>query len=80
MVKKWIKEQKLKQKSIPELEDRVKELKASQFTNRFQKSTGKLDNFNLIGQTRRRLAAVLTIINQKQVAQVAASTEAEVKS
>lgn len=80
MVKKWIKEQKLMQKSIPELKDRVKELKASQFTNRFQKSTGKLDNFNLIGQTRRRLAAVLTIINQKQVAQVAASTEAEVKS
>lgn len=80
MVKKWIKEQKLMQKSIPELKDRVKELKASQFTNRFQKSTGKLDNFNLISQTRRRLAAVLTIINQKQAAQIAATQEAEVKS
>ncbi len=74
MVKKWIKDQKLRDKSIPELLDRVKELKSSQFTNRFQKSTGKLDNFNLIGQTRRRLAAVLTIINEKEAAQ------AEVKS
>ena len=80
MVKKWIKDQKLRDKSIPVLLDRVKELKASQFTNRFQKSTGKLENFNLIGQTRRRLAAVLTIIGEKQAELDAVAQSTEVQS
>jgi ribosomal protein L29 len=78
MVKKWIKEQKLKSKTVPELEQRVRELKDAMFTQRFQLSTGKLENYAVFGQTRRRLAAVLTLINQKQKAEQA-NQHAEVK-
>jgi len=66
MVKKWIKSQKLKDKSVNELTDMVKSLKDEKFTLRFQKSTGKLDNFQLMKQARKRLAAVNTLIRQKQ--------------
>lgn len=67
MVKKWIKDQKLKDKSISELQGVVKGLKDEKFTLRFQKSTGKLDNFQLMKQARRRLAAVNTLIRQKEM-------------
>lgn len=80
MASKWVKEQKLREKSIKELQDRVQELKASLFTSRFQKSTGKLDNFQLLHKTRRRLAAVLTILREKEREQVKAADAAEVKS
>ena len=80
MANKWVKEQKLREKSIKELEDRVKELKASVFTSRFQKSTGKLDNYQLLHQTKRRLASVLTIIHEKELEQIKAAAAAEVKS
>lgn len=74
-VTKWIKQEKLRELGIPELRDRVAELKASIFTSRFQRSTGKLDNFRLLPQTRRRLAAVLTLIHEKELAQRGTSEE-----
>ena len=66
-VKKWIKQQKLRDLSLAELHDRATELKASLFASRFQRSTGKLDNFRVLPQTRRRLAAVLTKIEPKLI-------------
>jgi large subunit ribosomal protein L29 len=66
--KKWIKQQKLRELSVTELSDRLAELKAQIFANRFQRSTGKLENFRLMPQTRHRLAAVLTILHEKQSA------------
>jgi ribosomal protein L29 len=69
MMRKWTKQQKLREKSVAELWDRVAELKAQVFANRFQRSTGKLENFRLVPQTRRQLAAVLTLINERQRAQ-----------
>ena len=74
-VTKWTKQEKLRELSIPELKDRVAELKASLFTSRFQRSTGKLDNFRLLPQVRRRLAAVLTLIHEKEQAQQDLSEE-----
>lgn len=68
MPTKWIKEQKLRDISVKELEARVSELKASMFANRFQKSVGKLENYRVMPQTRRRLAAVLTVLREKQLA------------
>jgi large subunit ribosomal protein L29 len=68
-VKKWIKQQKLRELSVQDLSDRVAELKATLFNNRFQRSTGKLENFRLLPETRRRLAAVYTIMREKQLAQ-----------
>ena len=68
-VTKWIKQEKLRELSISELKERAAELKASIFTSRFQRSTGKLDNFRLLPQSRHRLAAVLTLIHEKELAQ-----------
>ena len=76
MVTKWIKEQKLRGKSVEELRQQVRNLKDALFTHRFQKSTGKLENFAVFGETRRRLAAVLTIIREKEMEQ--ANQQAEV--
>lgn len=66
--KKWIKQQKLRELSVADLQDRLAELKAQVFANRFQRSTGKLENFRLMPQTRRRMAAVLTLLHEKQIA------------
>jgi ribosomal protein L29 len=66
MPSKWVKQQKLRERSVAELRDRVAELKASLFVSRFQRATGKLDNFRLLPQTRHRLAAVLTILGEKE--------------
>jgi large subunit ribosomal protein L29 len=66
MPTKYMKEQKLRDKSIAELNDRVAELKASMFRHRFERATGKLENYRVLEQTRRRLATVLTILNEKQ--------------
>lgn len=66
MPRKWIKEQKLRDLSVKELEDRVQELKASLFANRFQRSVGKLENYRVLPETRHRLAAVKTVLREKQ--------------
>lgn len=65
-VRKWIKQEKLRELSVKELQDRAAELKTSLFSNRFQRSSGKLDNYRVIPQTRRRLAAVLTLLTEKE--------------
>jgi len=66
-VKKWIKQQGIRELTLSELQDRAAELKASLFASRFQRSTGKLDNFNVLPQTRRRLAALRTIIREREL-------------
>ena len=38
------------------------------FNNRFQRCTGKLDNYRLIVRDKRRFAAVQTILREKQLA------------
>jgi len=72
MTKKWVKQQKLHQLEISELKDRAAELRAALFSNRFQRSTGKLDNSCLLKQSRRQLAAVLTVLREKEIAQAPA--------
>jgi len=76
-VKKWIKQEKLRELSIKDLRDRATELKASLFSSRFQRSSGKLDNYRVIPQTRRRLAAVLTLLGEKERAAGAQRMEAK---
>jgi large subunit ribosomal protein L29 len=68
MPTKWIKEQKLRALSVKDLEARAKELRASLFANRFQRAVGKLENYRVMPQARKRLAAVLTILREKQLA------------
>jgi large subunit ribosomal protein L29 len=66
MPSKYLKDQKLREKTIAELNDRVAELKASMFRQRFERATGKLENYRVLQQTRRKLATVLTILSEKQ--------------
>ena len=66
-VTKYLKQEKLRNMSIDELQARARELKATMFTHRFHKATGKLDNVRLLPQTKRRLAAVYTLIRQREL-------------
>jgi large subunit ribosomal protein L29 len=67
---KYIRDQKLRDKSVAELKARAGELKTQLFTHRFNKATGKLDNYRLMPATRRQLAAVLTLLREKELAAV----------
>lgn len=68
---KWIKQEKLRELPLSDLRDRVSELKAALFSSRFQRSTGKLDNYRTLPELRRRLAAVLTLIHERELAEQA---------
>jgi ribosomal protein L29 len=54
--------------SADQLRKEMGDLKALQFQHRFEQSTGKLTNYRLITQTKRRLAAVLTAMRAQELA------------
>jgi large subunit ribosomal protein L29 len=56
----------LRELSSAELEAKQTELREQLFKLRFQKAIGQLDNENKLGQTRREIARVLTVLKQKQ--------------
>ena len=64
---KWFKEEKLRDKSVSELRDMARELKSLSFTHRMDRLSGKLENYRIIPQTRRRLAAVNNLIREKEL-------------
>jgi len=76
-VTKWIKQEKLRDLTVKELQDRIAELKASMFTSRFQQSSGKLENYRVLRESRRRLAAVMTIMREKVTAEKQSAGEAK---
>lgn len=55
----------LKDKSVAELKSQLLELLGEQFKLRMQKATGQLGQNHLIGQTRRDIARVKTVLAQK---------------
>lgn len=55
----------LKEKSVAELQSQLQELLSEQFKLRMQKATGQLGQSHLIGQTRRDIARVKTVLAQK---------------
>ncbi|MAD43682.1 MAG: 50S ribosomal protein L29 [Oceanospirillaceae bacterium] len=55
----------LKTKSVAELQSQLEELLGEQFKLRMQKATGQLGQSHLIGQTRRDIARVKTVLAQK---------------
>ena len=64
---KWFKEEKLREKSVEELRNMIREFKSLTFTHRIDRISGKLENYRLIPQTRRRLAAVHNLIREKEL-------------
>lgn len=63
-----MKAQELRDKSVEELQQSLLGLLKDQFNLRMQKATGQLAQTHLLGQVRRDIARVKTILNEKQVA------------
>jgi large subunit ribosomal protein L29 len=55
----------LREKSVDELQASLLDLLKEQFNLRMQKSSGQLGQSHLLGQTRRDIARVKTILNEK---------------
>ena len=60
--------QKLKELSVEELQAREKELKEELFNLRFQQAIGQLANPMRIGEVKRDIARVKTVLNARQAA------------
>ncbi len=55
----------LRDKSVPELEQRERELAEQLFKLRFQRATGRVENPMKIGQVRREIARIKTLLGEK---------------
>ncbi len=66
----------LRDLTVEELESRVDESKQELFNLRFQHVTGQLDNSARLGQLRKDLARMHTILRQHEIAAAEAAEEA----
>ena len=55
----------LRDKSVPELEHRERELVEQLFKLRFQRATGRIENPMKIRQVRREIARIKTLLGEK---------------
>jgi large subunit ribosomal protein L29 len=67
-----MKPSKIRDQSVPELENERTRLEEQIFKLRFQNAVGQLDNSLKLRTVRRDLARVRTILNEKRRAQVSA--------
>jgi large subunit ribosomal protein L29 len=58
----------LREKNVAELKEELLTLRREQFNLNMAKSTGQLAQIHLLGQLRRDIARVKTVIAQKEVA------------
>jgi len=65
----------IRSKSIDELNDHVYELKQQLFALRFQNSTGQLENPKKITVTKKSIARILTIIEEKKHENLSSNTD-----
>jgi large subunit ribosomal protein L29 len=63
-----MKPEQIRELSVDDLRGKEKELREQLFKLRFQKSIGQLDNALKLRETRREIARVKTILNEKRVA------------
>ena len=66
-----IKASELRTKPVNELESLKLDLLKEQFNLRMQKGSGQLTRTHLLGQVRRNIARVNTIINEKKISEAA---------
>ncbi|MER3395392.1 MAG: 50S ribosomal protein L29 [Acidimicrobiia bacterium] len=57
----------LREASTDELHERAEELRSELFNLRFQKATGRLDNYKRLREIKRELARVLTVIREREL-------------
>jgi large subunit ribosomal protein L29 len=63
----------LRQKSDDELKDELQSLKREQLNLRFQKASGQLEATSRVGEVRRNIARIKTVMTERQLAAVDAS-------
>ena len=56
----------LREKSVEELQTQLQDLYKDQFNYRMQNTTGQLGQVHLIGEVKRDIARIKTIITEKQ--------------
>lgn len=61
-----MKAQEYREMTIDELEDHLKEKRTELVTQRFEVGSRQLKNYNKVGETRREIARILTVIRQLQ--------------
>ena len=61
------KTQELRDLQEDELKERLVETKEELFNLRFQNATGQLDNYKRIGQLRKDVARIKTVLRQKEL-------------
>jgi large subunit ribosomal protein L29 len=67
----------IRELSDDELENRLRESREELFNLRFQHVTGQLDNYARLGQVRKDIARILTVLRAREIeaAEAAAVTE-----
>jgi large subunit ribosomal protein L29 len=59
----------LKDLSVDEIERRLEETREELFNLRFQNATGQLDNYKRLGDLRKEVARIKTILRERELAQ-----------
>ncbi len=57
----------LREKSVEELNQELKQLQREHFNMRIQKRSEQLARFHLIGQVRKQIARIKTILRERQI-------------
>ncbi|MBI5164489.1 MAG: 50S ribosomal protein L29 [Magnetospirillum sp.] len=55
----------LRTKTVDQLKDQLLSLKKEQFNLRFQKASGQLENTARVGQVRREIAIIKTVLGER---------------
>jgi large subunit ribosomal protein L29 len=63
-----MKQIKFREMSVEELQKKALELKQTHLNFRFQHASGQLDNSSMLLKTKRDIARILSVINEKQKA------------
>ena len=66
----------LRELNDPELVQRLAEAREEHFNLRFQAATGQLDNSARLGQVRREIARLSTLMREREIAAAEAAEEA----
>ena len=65
----------LRELPIAEIEEKLTETKEELFNLRFQNVTGQLDNYKRLGELKKDVARIKTILRERELAETDAGTE-----
>ena len=64
-----MKAEEIRELSIDKIQDELDDAREALMRMRFQRATGELTNHNLPGETRKKIARLMTVLNEKRAAQ-----------